>query len=122
MTERTERERETQDRSGELRISSGRPILKKRGGEEGAQSGQTVVRTKIGEGRRMKEVRIGGGRRRERVAVNRREGAQPRQFHKGGKSGRFLKSVNFLRLSLSVSVALSLSLSFLDVEDVYGFS
>lgn len=34
MTEKErERERETQDRSGELRISSGRPILKKRGGE-----------------------------------------------------------------------------------------
>lgn len=28
-----------QDRSGELRISSGRPILKKRGGEEGAANG-----------------------------------------------------------------------------------
>lgn len=32
-------------------------------------------------------------------------GAQPRQFHKGGKSGRFLKSVNFLRLSLFVSLS-----------------
>lgn len=68
----------------------------------------------------MKRMRIGGGRRRERVAVNRQEGAQPRQFHKGGKSGRFLKSVNFLRLSLSVSVG-SLS-PFLDAEDVYGSS
>lgn len=53
-------------------------------------------------------MRIGDERRRERVAVNRQEGAQPRQFHKGGKSGRFSKSVNFLRLSLFVSVALSL--------------
>ena len=66
----------------------------------------------------------GGRREREREwAVNRGVGAQPRQFHKGGKSRRFLKSVNFLCLSLRAL----LLLVFLDrrpsfwivLEDVY---
>ena len=102
-----------QDRSGELRISSGRPILKKRGGEEGAQ--RTVVRTKIGEGRRMEKERKSGCQSSGRCAAE--------AISQGWEIRAILEVGKFPPpFSFSFGCSLSLSFSFLDAEDVYGSS